>query len=53
VRAKEARPAPDLVQRNFAAAGCDRLWVADITYLEALNMALEQRRPEGVMHHSD
>lgn len=28
-----ARPAPDLVERNFGAAGPDRLWVADITYV--------------------
>ena len=88
VRDRQARPAPDLVERNFAAAGPDRLWVADITYiptwsgflylavvldvwsrrvvgwamtthlrtelvLEALNMALCQRRPAGVIHHSD
>ena len=26
-----ARPAPDLVQRAFAAPGPNRLWVADIT----------------------
>ena len=26
-------PAPDLVSRAFAAAGPDRLWVADITYI--------------------
>ena len=88
VRDRKARPAPDLVERNFVAEGRDRLWVADITYiptwagflylavvvdawsrrvvgwsmashlrtelvLEALNMALEQRRPAGVIHHSD
>jgi putative transposase len=88
MRDRKARPAPDLVERNFVAEGRDRLWVADITYiptwagflylavvvdawsrrvvgwsmashlrtelvLEALNMALEQRRPEGVIHHSD
>lgn len=88
MRDSKARPAPDLVERNFVAEGRDRLWVADITYiptwagflylavvvdawsrrvvgwsmashlrtelvLEALNMALEQRRPEGVIHHSD
>ena len=88
VRDRKARPAPDLVERNFVAEGRDRLWVADITYiptwagflylavvvdawsrrvvgcsmashlrtelvLGALNMALEQRRPEGVIHHSD
>jgi putative transposase len=88
IRDKADRPAPDLVQRDFAAAGPDRLWVADITYiptyagflflavvmdawsrrivgwamkthlrtelvLEALEMALAQRRPEAVIHHSD
>ena len=29
-RDKEARPAPDLVDRNFAATAPDQLWVADI-----------------------
>ena len=88
VRDPQARPAPDLVDRNFATDGPDRLWVADITYiptwagflylavvldawsrrivgwsmathlrtelvLEALNMALYRRRPDGVIHHSD
>ena len=87
-RDKDARPAPDLVQRDFAAEGPDQLWVADITYvptgsgflyvavvvdawsrrvvgwsmrnhlrtdlvLQALDMALLQRRPEDVIHHSD
>ncbi len=87
-RDPEARPAPDLVERNFSATGPDQLWVADITYiptssgflflavvldawsrrivgwsmeshlktplvLQALNMALGQRRPEAVIHHSD
>lgn len=28
-----ARPAPDLVKRNFKADAPDRLWVADITYV--------------------
>jgi putative transposase len=28
-----ATPAPDLVGRDFAAAGPDQLWVADITYI--------------------
>jgi len=32
-RDRDARPAPDLVQRAFAAQGPDRLWVADITYV--------------------
>ena len=88
VRDRNARPAPDLVNRNFTAAAPNRLWVADITYiptwagflylavvldafsrkivgwamepylrvelvLKALNMALWQRRPTGVIHHSD
>ena len=88
VRDRHARPAPDLVERNFVAPGPNRLWVADITYiptwagflylavvldafsrrivgwamethlrtelvLEGLNMALAQRRPAGVIHHSD
>jgi putative transposase len=87
-RDRRVRPAPDLVERNFAASGRDRLWVADITYiptwsgflylavvvdawsrrvvgwsmaphlrtelvLAALNMALGQRRPAEVIHHSD
>jgi putative transposase len=33
IRDQDARPAPDLVQRTFAAQGPDRLWVADITYI--------------------
>ena len=28
-----ARPAPDLVDRDFTAEGPDRLWVGDITYV--------------------
>jgi putative transposase len=32
-RDETAAPAPDLVQRAFAADAPDRLWVADITYL--------------------
>ena len=82
------RPAPDLVQRKFVAAGPNQLWVADMTYvptwagflflaivldvwsrrivgwaigermttelvLSALNMAIAQRKPAGVIHHSD
>lgn len=87
-RDETARPAQDLVERDFTAGGPDRLWVADITYiptwsgflflavvmdawsrrvvgwamaahlrtelvLEALEMALWQRRPTDVIHHSD
>jgi putative transposase len=88
VRDPRARPAPDLVERNFTAAAPNQLWVADITYIptwagflyravvldafsrkivgwamatslrvelviNALNMALQQRRPTSVIHHSD
>jgi putative transposase len=87
-RDADARPAPDLVDRDFSATGPDQLWVADITYiptwagflylavvldawsrrvvgwamathlrtelvLDAFNMALGQRKPEAVVHHSD
>lgn len=33
VRDRDARPAPDLVDRNFRAERPDQLWVADITYI--------------------
>jgi putative transposase len=87
-RDRDARPAPDLVERKFVADAPDKLWVADVTYiptwagflylavvldafsrrivgwamanhlrtdlvLEALNMAVWQRRPNDVIHHSD
>ena len=87
-RAVRVRPAPDRVERRFEAAGPNRLWVADITYVptlagflylavvldvfsrrvvgwamaahlctalvtEALEMAVKQRRPAAVIHHSD
>jgi putative transposase len=87
-RDPDARPAPDLVERDFTADAPDRLWVADITYvptwegflyvavvldawsrkivgwamdttlkttlvLRALEMAVAQRQPVGVVHHSD
>ena len=32
-RDRKARPAPDLVNRNFAVEGPDQLWVADLTYV--------------------
>ena len=85
-RAEDARPAPDLVDRDFSVSGPDQLWVADITYvptwagflylavvldawsrrvvgwamathlrtelvLDALDMALWQRRPEADFEH--
>jgi len=88
VRDQRARPAPDLVDRDFSASEPNQLWVADVTYvptwtgfvflavvldafsrrivgwamathlrtelvLDALNMALSQRRPGDVIHHSD
>jgi len=88
IRKPGARPAPDLVKRDFTADRPDQLWVADITYIrtwagflylavvmdafsrriigwsmanhlraelviDALQMAIQQRRPEGVVHHSD
>jgi len=87
-RDKQARPAPDLVDRDFTASGPNQLWVADITYvptlagflylaivldawsrkvvgwsmanhlraelvLGAMEMAVGQRRPKDVVHHSD
>jgi putative transposase len=87
-RDKEARPAPDLVDRDFTAQARNQLWVADITFvptssgflylavvldawsrkivgwsmanhlrtelvLDALEMAVGQRRPRNVIHHSD
>jgi putative transposase len=33
VRARETRPAPDLVRRDFVAPAPNCLWVADITYV--------------------
>jgi putative transposase len=33
VRDRDARPAPDLVERKFVAAAPNELWVADITYI--------------------
>ena len=32
-RDQNARPAPDLVKRQFAAGGPDELWVSDITFV--------------------
>ena len=37
IRDADAEPFPDLVNRDFSAAGPDRLWVADIERHEALS----------------
>ena len=56
-RAPSARPAPDLVEREFTAEGPDRLWLADITIVPTLAgflyLAVAQQSPEDVIHHSD
>jgi putative transposase len=63
-RDKEARPAPDLVDRNFLASRPNELWVAIVGWsmanhlraelvLDALEMAIRQRQPCDVIHHSD
>ena len=36
-RDEKARPAPDLVDRNFKAQAPDQLWVADITYVPTMS----------------
>jgi putative transposase len=85
-RDRDARPAPGLVDRDFAASAPNQLWVADITFVptatgflflsvvldawsrkivgwsmanhlraelvvDALEMAIGQRRPGEVIHH--
>ena len=87
-RDRDARPAPDLVDRDFTSTAANKLWVADITFVptltgflflavvldawsrkivgwsmanhlraelvvDALEMAIGQRRPGEVIHHSD
>ena len=36
LRDPQARPAPDLVERDFEADAPNRLWLADITYVPTL-----------------
>ncbi len=46
-RNRDARPAPDLVARDFSVHGPDQLWVADITYVptwERLLVPVSRRR---------
>lgn len=33
IRDRDAKPAPDLVERRFTADGPNELWAADITYV--------------------
>ena len=40
VRDRDARPAPDLVERNFTADASNKLWVSDITYVPTLSVFL-------------
>ena len=48
-RAVRVRPAPDRVERRFEAAGPNRLWVADITYVPTLaGFLYAGRRPRRV-----
>jgi putative transposase len=37
IRDRDARPAPDLVERKFSATAPNQLWVADITYIPTWN----------------
>ncbi len=88
IRDKEARTAPDVVNRQFTASAPDQLWVADITYVptltgflflaivldvlsrrvvgwamathmraelvvRVLDMAIHNRKPKNVIHHSN
>ena len=46
-RDRDARPAPDLVERDFGAPGADQLWVADITYVPTWAGAPMPRLSEG------
>jgi hypothetical protein len=44
-RDRDARPAPDLVDRNFTANRPNQLWVADITYVPTAAGRTSRRRP--------
>ena len=47
IRCDDARPAPDLVDRNFEVDRPDRLWVADITYVPTWSGLLVPCRRAG------
>jgi putative transposase len=44
IRDRDARPAPDLVERRFVADAPNQLWVADITYIPTWSGFLLPRR---------
>jgi hypothetical protein len=41
--APKARPAPDLVDRNFIAERPDQLWVAEITYIPTMVLSASRQ----------
>ena len=45
-RDKDARPAPDLVDRKFVATAPNQLWVADITSVPLHSRTLRARSDE-------
>jgi hypothetical protein len=45
VRDQAARPAPDLVNRNFVATGPNQLWVADITFIPTIGQTARRGVP--------
>ena len=50
IRDRDARPAPDLVDRKFKADGPDQIWVADITYIPTWTGFLYPRWPPKMYH---
>src|SRR5713101_9929825 len=52
-RDKDARPAPDLVDRDFSAAAPNQLWVADITFIPTAAGFLYLGRGAGCVQPPD
>ena len=52
-RDQDARPAPDLVDRNFVASGPNQLWVADITFVPTASGFLYSGRRAGRLEPQD